>query len=244
MIHHERRGPISLVTIDRPERRNALDHAALEGLLAAFAASADSRGVVLTGTAGHFCAGADLSSVEDDEFVGLLNEVLAWLRDAPLLTVAAVEGAALGAGTQLAIACDVRIAAPDATFGVPAAKLGLMVEQWTIRRLAGMVGQGEARALMLTAETVTGERAHQVGLVQRLGSLDDALALAERVARLAPFTIAGHKVGLNEAEWLTAAAPGQSPAYAEAFDRAWGSEDLQEGLAAFGERRPPVFHGR
>lgn len=249
MIHATDRGPdgaVRLLTIDRQERRNAVNHDALEELrdaLAATTAAVDggsTRVLVLTGAGGHFCAGADLSGVEDAGFVALLNEVLDAIRTAPFPTIAAVEGAALGAGTQLATACDLRVAAPDATFGIPAGKLGLMVDQWTVHRLAGLAGQGTARQLLLAADTISGERAYTVGLVSHLGDLAEALSWAERIAALAPLTLAGHKLGLNETESI----PPTSPAYGEAFARAWGSDDLQEGLAAFRERRSPSFHGR
>jgi len=151
-VHVEQRGSVALVTIDRPERRNALDHDALDGLVAATAAATDagSRALVLTGAHGHFCAGADLGGVEDTAFVQALNGVLAGLREAPFPTLAAVEGFALGAGTQLATACDLRVAAVDATFGIPAAKLGLMVDHWTVQRVARMAGEGPAPALLIT----------------------------------------------------------------------------------------------
>ena len=269
MIHVEDlgdHGRVRLVTIDRQERRNALDHDALEGLLAAIdgaprtdaigsapAAGAPTGGgrhdatrvLVLRGAGGHFCAGADLSGVEDPSFVALLNRVLNGLRDAPFPTIAAVDGAALGAGTQLAVACDLRTATEDATFGIPAAKLGLMVDQWTIQRLVTIAGQGPARAMLLAALTYSGAEAFSFGLVQRLGPVEDTLAWAEQIATLAPLTIAGHKVGLNETE-NGGALPGDGPTpiYQAVFTRAWGSDDLQEGLAAFRERRPADFQGR
>jgi enoyl-CoA hydratase len=242
MIHYEQRGWVGLATIDRPERRNALDHDALRGLLSALdeAHRADTRVFVLTGADGHFCAGADLGGVEATEFVGALNQVLLALAGASFPTLAAVEGAALGAGTQLAVACDLRMAAPDASFGIPAAKLGLMVDQWTVQRLVRVAGEGPARAMLLAAEVYRGEQLAASGMVQRLGRLDDALAWAEQLASLAPLTIAGHKVGLEEAS--AAATP--TDGYLEAFNRAWGSTDLQEGMAAFRERRPADFEGR
>ncbi len=176
MIRTEHHDAVTVVTLDRPERRNAVDHDALHGLRSVLdGLPAGTRVVVLTGRGGHFCAGADLRGVEDPAFVASLTEVLRALRDIPLPTMAAVDGFALGAGTQLAMACDLRSATASARFGVPAAKLGLMVDQWTIRRLVGLVGQSAARDLLLSADPITGERAHALGFVQRLGGVDDAL---------------------------------------------------------------------
>ena len=242
MIHVEDRGPVVLVTIDRPERRNAVDRAALEDITAAVEAAEAGgrcRALVLTGAGGHFCAGADLTAHTDDRFGETLRGALRSLREAPFATFAAADGAALGAGTQLAVACDLRVATPTARFGIPAAKLGLMVDQWTVQRLALHAGAGLARAMLLAAEVVNGEDALRAGLVQRLGDLDDALAWADDVAALAPLTVAGHKLALNRGE----PDPVDDPEVAAAFRRAWASADLAEGKAAFAERRAAVFRG-
>jgi enoyl-CoA hydratase len=241
-ITAERRGPVAILTIDRPERRNALDVDAATALADAVeAAVSDSvRVIVITGAGGHFCAGADLTGVEDESFRTALRRLLLGLSDAPVPVIAAVEGAALGAGTQVAIACDLRIAAPDAMFGIPAAKLGLMVDQWTVARLSRLAGEGPARAMLLAAEVLSGEDAIRLGLAQRAGRLDDAVAWAEEIASLAPLTLRGHKLSLNRSE--TAAV--DDPDVAAAFRAAWASADLAEGMAAFRERRPPKFEGR
>lgn len=238
----EVRGPVVAVTIDRPERRNAVDREALDALHAAVVAATDdgARALVLTGSGGHFCAGADLAEVQDEDFGLALRAVLDGLRDASFASIAAVDGAALGAGTQLAVACDLRVATPAARFGIPAARLGLMVDHWTVQRLALLAGHGPARAMLLAAEVITGDDAIRLGLVQRHGYLDAALAWADDLAALAPLAVAGHKLALNRLE------DGASPADADvtaAFERAWASADLQEGLAAFREHRPPQFKG-
>lgn len=232
---------VAVLTIDRPERRNAVDLATVESLgdHLASATNDGTRVVVLTGAGGQFCAGADLGGVDDDVFVAALTRTLRLLRDPAIVTIAAVDGVALGAGTQFAVCCDLRVATPSARFGVPAAKLGLAVDHETVRRLAAFAGEGMARAMLLACEEVDGDAAHRTGLVQRLGNLDDALAWAGRIAVLAPLTIAAHKLGL---ERLSEHA--DDPDYAAARLRAWRSSDLEEGLAAFRERRPPRFEGR
>jgi len=236
------RDRVAVVTIDRPERRNAVDLATVQGLGDAVSSVLDlgARALVLTGAGGHFSAGADLKGLEDESFAVVLRGVLDLLAGVPFVTIAAVEGAALGAGTQLAIACDLRVATPTARFGIPAAKLGLMVDHRTVQRVASLCGDGPARAMLLAAEVLDGEAAARLGLVQRLGHLDDALDWAAEIAKLAPLTIAGHKLALERLE----PAPPADPDVDAAFSRAWRSADLAEGRAAFRERRSPRFEGR
>jgi enoyl-CoA hydratase len=237
-VHRDRRGAVALLTIDRPERRNAVDHDTLAALVAGIddAVASEARALVLTGAGGHFCAGADLTGLEDAGFATVLRGVLDRLTSVPIVTIAAVDGAALGAGTQLASFCDLRVATPTARFGIPAAKLGLMVDTATVERVVALAGAGAARAMLLAADVVDGQRAYDLGMVQRLGDLDAAMAWAEEIAALAPLTIAGHKLTLER--------PAGDPAVAEAFTRAWSSDDVAEGRAAFHERRPPRFVGR
>jgi enoyl-CoA hydratase len=195
--------------------------------------------LVLTGAGGHFCSGADLTGVEDSSFAALLQGVLDRLRDVSFPTIAAIDGAALGAGSQLAVACDLRVATPGASFGVPAAKLGLMVNHWTVQRIATLAGPSAARAILLAAEVISGDDALRLGLVNREGFLPQALEWAEQIAALAPLTIAGHKVMLNRLEPVLA----DDPVVTAAFDRAWSSADFAEGIDAFRNRRRPVFRG-
>jgi enoyl-CoA hydratase len=242
MIHLEWRERVAVVTIDRQERRNAIDAGALAMLAGHLdeVAAAPARVLVVTGAGGHFCAGADLTTLEDTGFASELRVVLDRLAGLPFATLAAVSGAALGAGTQLATACDLRVASPDARFGIPAGKLGLMVDARTVQRLATLAGDAPARAMLLAAEQVDGAAAHRLGLVQRLGGLDEALAWADEIAALAPLSVAGHKLALER----LAPPPPDDPEVAQAFVRAWESADLQEGMAAFAERRAPRFEGR
>lgn len=237
----DQRGTVAVLTLRREDRRNALDQATLEQLRAsvAEAGSAGTRALVLTGAGTHFCAGADLSTVEDAGFVDLLRSVLVALHEAPFVTIAAIHGAAMGAGVQLAAACDLRVAAPDATFGVPAGRLGLTVDLWTVARVVALAGDAAARGLLVGGEQLSGVDAHRLGLVHRLGSLDDAVAWAAEVAQLAPLTVQAHKLMLNR----VTPAPAGDDEVASVRRRAWESSDLHEGLAAFRERRPPVFRG-
>lgn len=231
---------IAVVTIDRTARRNALNLDAVERLDAAVAQAVTegAAAIVLTGAEGHFCAGADLKEMEDQTFDLRLRSMLDHVANVPVPTFAAISGACMGLGMQLALACDIRVATDDAYFGIPAAKLGLVVNHWTLQRLALNLGFGAARLMILTASTFSFDDVWRLGFLQTQGDLDAALDLARQSATLAPLSLAGSKIGLNLVERAL-----DDPAFNEAFERAWNSEDLAEGRAAFSERRSPVFRG-
>ena len=170
---------IMVITLDRPERRNAVDLESLHGILAALdeAARPDepARAIVLTGAPPAFCAGADLAGVENDVFVTSLQAVLTAFVHAPVPVVGAIDGPALGAGTQLASVCDLRVATSRSRFGIPAAKLGIAVDQWTVNRVSQEFTAPVARAMLLAAETFDGERLHAAGVVHRIGGFEEAM---------------------------------------------------------------------
>lgn len=233
---------IAQITLDRPDRRNAVDHATLLQLLDAQASvvAAASRAVVLTGAPPAFSAGADLHGVERGVFGDDLARVLRGFVALPVPVIAAIDGPALGAGTQLAAVCDLRVATPASVFGVPAAKLGLAVDRWTIERIVAQFGAAPARAMLLAAETYTAERLHATGAVHRLGGLDDALDWAREIAALAPLSLTTHKLGLEMAATAHTDVDG---AYDRALEHTWASNDATEGRAAFLARRRPSFEG-
>lgn len=238
MIASETRGDLAVLTLDRHERRNALDLEHAEGLLEALMAAveAGARAVVVTGAGTSFCSGADLDAVYDDSFRRALAELLRTLAAVPVPVVAAVNGPAIGAGTQIAIACDLRVVAESARFAVPTARNGLAVDPWTVARLAAVGGGGVARALLVGVDTVSAERAVSTGLADRAGTLDDAVAWAAELATLAPLSLAYAKLALD----------GGAPA-AEvdaAFAACWASADVEEYRAARAAKRPPDFSGR
>ncbi|MDQ1399927.1 MAG: enoyl-CoA hydratase [Acidimicrobiaceae bacterium] len=229
------------ITIDRQDRRNALDVATCERLASWFegAVAGGARAIVLTGAGRHFCAGADLGLVHGRVLAAALRHLLDTVVAVPVPVIAAVHGAALGAGTQLAMACDLRIVDPTARFAIPAAKLGLMVDSWTVQRLTLLAGHGTARAMLLGAEELDADASLRLGFAQRSGDLAAAEAWAQELAGLAPLSAAGHKLLLNE----LAADGAASAAGAEAYQQAWASADAVEGIAAFRERRRPNFEG-
>ena len=230
---------VVLVTLDRPERRNAVDHDTLLSLLDAQASVVAARVVVLTGTPPAFSAGADLHGVEQGVFAADLARVLRGFTELSAPVVAAIDGPALGAGAQLVSVCDLRVATAESKIGVPAARLGLVVDHWTVERLAREFGWPVARAMLLGAETYSGQQLHSMGSVHRIGGLEAALDWAATISRLAPLTIAGHKLALES----SAGEPDTDPDVEHARRRAWASEDAQEGRQAFLEKRSAAFRG-
>ena len=163
MITRHRDGNVAVIEIDRHERRNALDTEHCHALRDAVQAEG-GRAVVITGAGSSFCAGADLGAVYDVAFRDALYAMLTAVTDAPVPVLAAVNGPAIGAGAQLAIACDLRVAAAEARFAIPTARLGIAVNPWTIRRLALVSGTGTAQAMLIGGESLDAARALQCGL--------------------------------------------------------------------------------
>ena len=243
MVRVERRDDVAegvvVITLDRPERRNAVDHATLLALLDAQAECATSRVVVLTGTPPAFSAGADLTGVEEGVFAADLRRVLHGFTELGAPVIAAIDGPAMGAGAQLAAVCDLRIATPGSRVAVPAARLGLVIDPWTVARLAREFGWPLTRGMLLAAEVYDAERLHAAGAVHRLGDLDAALAWAGEIARLAPLSIAGHKLALE----VVAGDVEPDHRIEAARAAAWGSADAEEGRRAFLDKRTPAFRG-
>ena len=232
-----RDGHVTLLTLRREERRNALNLDLCRAIneSAQRAVDGGSRVIVITGAGSAFCSGADLGGVYGPEFLEALYGMLHGLTKLPVPVIAAVNGPAIGAGTQLALACDLRVADASARFAVPTAKNGMAVDGWTIRTLAALAGTGRARRLMLAAESLDRNEAVAAGLVDRAGTLDDALAWADEIAQLAPLAIAHNKLVLNG---------GDDEAVSASFEAVWASADVREAAAARDEKRPPVFDGR
>ena len=240
MITTDRSGPVLVCTIERAERRNALDAEHLDALATAAREARDARAMVLAGTGPAFCAGADLSHVEGEAAATLVRRTLDAISHLPICTIAAVEGPALGAGCQLALACDLRVVGPRARFGIPSSKLGVMVDHWTIEKLAQLAGHGYARSILLAADTIDAEVALRTGFAQRAGDRTDAIAWAQEISELAPLSVAGQKLALDR---LVGREVDHEDVKA-AFRRAWSSSDRIEGITAFQEKRPARFRGR
>lgn len=247
MLDVTRDGAVTILTLQRQERRNALDLELCRAIHGAVddAVADGARAIVVTGAGTAFCSGADLGGVYGGDadaptsaggFLEVLYGMLHHLAAVPVPIVAAVNGPAIGAGTQLAMACDLRVADETARFAVPTAKNGMAVDAWTIRTLAALAGTGPARRLMLAAESLTREEALRHGLVDRAGGVEDAIAWAHEIAELAPLAVGYNKVVLN------AVVPDDE--IERRFVEIWGSEDVREAATARSEKRAPVFRGR
>ena len=233
---------MAILRIDRHEQRNALDTEHCELLRDALGevTGAGARAVVVTGVGTSFCAGADFGEVYGDGFRKALYEMLRRFTASPVPIIAAVNGPAIGAGTQLALAADLRTVAPSAKFAIPTATLGLAVDPWTLRRLALLAGGGIARRIVLACEPLSADEALACGLADAAGDLDAALERAARIAALAPLTLAYSKQVLNRMLEPEINDPGLD----SLFEELWRSADVAEGQAARRERRPPRFEGR
>ena len=242
MIGIERVGAVTTIEMQRPERRNALNTALVDALREAVQAAAadDVRAIVLTGQGSVFCAGADLSG---DVFAANFPEKAIALNKAidavSVPVIAAINGAAIGAGVQLAMVCDLRVVAPEAYFQFPIARYGLALDNWSIRRLASLAGHGRARAMLMAAEKLDSQTALLTGMANRIGGLADAQAWAAEIAGLAPLSVAHSKRVLND----DGAYEEQGEVHKEMFDRAWGSQDVIEAQVARVEKRAPRFQG-
>jgi enoyl-CoA hydratase len=235
----------TVITLSRPDKHNALTielcHRLRDTIDTAIAQRA--RAVVVTGSGSSFCSGADLDEIDNSEFRHALYAMLHSVTEAPMPVIATVNGPAIGAGTQLAIAADLRVLTPHARFAMPAARLGLAVDPWTIRRLATVAGDGATRRLLLACDELNAGAALSCGLGNREGTLNDAVAWAKHIAALAPLTLTYSKRVLNQL-FEPAVNGGTARELNEAFQACWTSEDFAEGRQARIERRPPRFHGR
>jgi enoyl-CoA hydratase len=250
-VRAEPDGDVLVVTIDRPEARNAVNLAVAEGIAAALdRLDGDEalRAGILTGAGGTFCAGMDLKAfvagerpyVGDRGFAGITQ------RAARKPLIAAVEGWALAGGFEVALSCDLIVAARDARFGIPEVKRGLVAAAGALLRLPRRIPYHLAMELALTGEPIGADRAAQIGVVSRLTEPGEALAgareLAAAIARNGPLAIdATKRIVESAADW-----PADEiwERQGEIAGPVFTSEDAREGATAFAEKRDPVWRGR
>ena len=247
----ERRGKVLIITLNRPEVRNAVDNALATGIAAAIDeldGDDDLAAGVLTGAGGFFCAGMDLGAfvrcespfVEGRGFAGIVESP----PRKPL--IAAIEGFAVAGGLEIALACDLIVASRRAKLGIPEAKRSLIALGGALLRLPRRMPYHVVMELALTGDPLCAERFHQFGLVNRVvpqgEALDEALALAETVVANGPLAVMASKRILEEqSDWTRDDAWKKQDAIAHPVIK---SEDAREGATAFKEKREPVWRGR
>ena len=255
-FREERRGAVEIWTLDAEDTRNAISRAVLAELetrVARVAAGHDVRVVIVTGAGDKaFCAGADLkeratmSETEVRAFLGGLRRALRALETSDTVYIAAINGSALGGGTELALACDLRIAAPAAELGLTEVRLGIIPGGGGTQRLPRLVGAGRAKDLILTGRRVNAAEAFAIGLVQRLAPegrlMEVALGVAEQIADNAPLAVGAAKHAVDQGLDLDLEAA--LALELERYETVLRSEDRLEGLRAFAEKRRPVWKAR
>lgn len=238
-------GPTAWLTIENPRKRNAMNAAMwrqLPDAIAGILRDREVRSVVLSGAGGTFCAGADISELGSISGGELSPAAERALIECPVPTIALIEGHCVGGGCQLAAACDIRIAAPDARFGITPAKLGIVYPYTSIQRLTDLVGASAAKLLLFSAELVDAERALGMRLVEEVHAdpRRRVQALAATIATRSQLTIEASK------ELVDLAARGEPLADRARHHQARSAStgESTEGITAFLERRTPNFPHR
>ncbi|MDP8955835.1 MAG: enoyl-CoA hydratase/isomerase family protein [Actinomycetota bacterium] len=259
LVEVERGGGFARVVLNRPEQRNAVSTGMLEELVKAFgdlAVEPDARAVVLAGKGRDFCAGADFDEITimrppGFDYGRTFEEAVAAIADHPVPVIAQVHGAALGAGCQIAVGCDLAVAAEDARFGIPVAKLGLLINFENIQRLVLAVGSKRAGEILFAGRQLSGTEAAEWGLVNEAVAeprlADRAEALARAIAEGAPLSIRGSKRGIRAVLQKLSVDRSTEAHRVTEYDMmaaaVFDSDDLKEGIKAFRERRKPDFRG-
>ncbi len=241
----ERRDRVMLITLNRPDAMNAINGELSEGLVAAIEELDNDDGLtaaVLTGNGRGFCAGMDLKAFAAGENIGPMMEFIKNGSKKPL--IGALEGFALAGGLELALTCDLLVAAKGVKMGIPEVNVGLFAAGGGLQRLPSRVGYARAMEMAITADPIMSEEAHEVGLVSRLveqgEAVEAALALAERVSKNAPLAVSASKQLIKAAVDLSVDDFWEKQ---NSFMSVFFSNDAKEGPKAFAEKRPPEWTG-
>ncbi len=243
----EDRGRVRVITLNRPEAKNSVNNALGEALNAAIEELDSNDGLtagVLTGAGGGFSAGMDLKAFAKEGPPPSFGKFLQGGAQKPL--IAAVEGFALAGGLEIALTCDLIVAAKGVKLGIPEVNKGLFAAGGGLFRLPARVGYGKAMEMALTSDPILAEEAHEIGLVARLAEKGEAanvaIELAERIAKNAPLAVAASKQVIRDSQGMTEAEAWkmQAPLSGKVF----ASEDAKEGPRAFAEKREPNWSGK
>ncbi len=249
---------VARLRIANPERRNALDHEILAAIAAALPRLDDgiaTRCVLFTGTPPLFSAGYDIAEFTEEAFESEAEALVAHpFQEAmeaivayPWPTVAAINGHCLGGGLELAVSCDLRIAAAGAKLGMPPAKLGLIYSHTGLRRFVETVGLPRTREMFFTGRNLLAARAEEIGLVNEVVADEEieeaAVALAAEIAAAAPLSTRGNKRVIDTLAANPILSPTQEAELVELRRSCFGSADFREGIRAFAEKRRPVWNG-
>ncbi len=254
-ISEERRESFAIIRLNRPEKLNALAREmifALSDIFTNLESQADLRAVILTGAGDKaFSAGTDISELTGldkdsaSEVSARGQAMCSQIENCTVPVIAAVNGIAAGGGCELALACHIRVASPNASFSLPETKLGIIPAYGGTERLAREVGKGRALDIMLTARTIGAEEALQIGLINRIATgelMADALTLAGDIANLAPLAIRACLEAVTRGLELPLA--DGLKLEQELFSSLFTTEDVREGTSAFLEKRDPVFKSK
>jgi enoyl-CoA hydratase/carnithine racemase len=250
---------VARLTLDNPERRNALDHEVLDALaevLPTLDRDIEIRCVILTGRGKVFSAGYDIAEIPEESFeqdaealvAHPFHAALEVLAAHPWPTVAAINGHCLGGGLELALTCDLRICAAGAKLGMPPAKLGLIYGHTGLRKFLDTIGLARTKELFLTGDNVDAARAERIGLVNDVVADDGlesaAVELAAGIAANAPLAARGNKHAIETLNANPVLSEKQERELVELRESCFRSEDFREGIQAFGEKRKARWTGR
>ncbi len=251
----EKKDSVLIVTLNRPKFMNALNIETLkEGrkILTDVYFDPDIRVVIITGSGDRaFCAGADLkerekmSEVQVRHYIKTIRDTLIDIENLSKPVICAVNGVALGGGTELALACDIRIADPQATFGLTEVTLGIIPAGGGTQRLPRLVGIGKAKELIFTGRRISAQEALNIRLINRVALegklMDEAIEMAEQIAKNAPFAVEQAKFAINRGSEIDIFSG--LALESKAYDVCIPTKDRVEALKAFKEKRKPVFKG-